>query len=80
MRAEIARRYRRCLQATYGRSQLRERAVKIPEISIEPGIVLIRPWGPERRQGARSPFVGSGPEMEKFASARLGAFRAPTGR
>jgi len=27
-KAEIARRYRRCLQATYGRSQLRERAVR----------------------------------------------------
>ena len=54
MRAEIARRYRRCLQATHGRSQLRERAVQIPEISTEPGIVLIRPWGAKRRQGARS--------------------------
>ena len=52
MRAEIARRSRRCLQATYGRSQLRERAVHIPEISIAPGIVRIRPWGRERRPGA----------------------------
>ena len=42
-------------------------------MSFPPGIVLIRPWGPERRQGARSPFVWSGPEMGKFASARLGA-------
>ena len=52
VRAEIARRYRRCLQATHGRSQLRERAVQIPEISIAPGIVLIRPWERERRPGA----------------------------
>ena len=54
MRAEIARRYRRCLclQATYGRSQLRERVVQIQEISLAPGIVLIRPWGRERRPGA----------------------------
>jgi len=52
MRAEIARRLCRCLQATYGRSQLRERAVRPLEISLVPGIVLICPWGRERRPGA----------------------------
>ena len=52
MRAEIARRYRRCLQATQRRSQLRERAVRPLEISLVPGIVLICPWGRERRPGA----------------------------
>ena len=52
MRAEIARRLCRCLQATYGRSQLHERAVRPLEISLVPGIVLICPWGRERRPGA----------------------------
>ena len=37
MRAEIARRYRRCRQATYGRSQLRERAFRPLEIPLVPG-------------------------------------------
>ena len=35
MRAEIARRYRRCRQATYGRSQLGDRAARSLEMSIE---------------------------------------------
>ena len=37
MRAEIARRFCRCLQATYGRSQLRERAFRPLEIPLVPG-------------------------------------------
>jgi len=38
---------------------VRSRSRRYP--STPPGVVLIRPWGPERRQGARSPFVGSRP-------------------
>jgi len=77
MRAEIARRYLRCLQATHGRSQLHERKFQVPEISIPPEIVLIRPWGPERRHGARSPFVGSGPERGKMRARAVAPFGPP---
>ena len=39
----------------HGRNQLRERAVQAPEMSIAPGIVLIRPGGRERRPAAVGP-------------------------
>jgi len=39
----------------HGCNQLRERAVQAPEMSIAPGIVLIRPGGRERRPAAVGP-------------------------
>ena len=39
----------------HGRNQLCERAVQAPDMSIAPGIVLIRPGGRERRPAAVGP-------------------------
>ena len=68
-----------CREATQVRRELHGRAVRLLKISSAQGIVLIRPGERERRPAARSPFVGSPPEVGKFASARLGAVQAPTG-
>jgi len=79
IRVEIAPRSRTSLDATYGHRSLHRRAHRTLKISVAPGGVLIRPWGPERRPaaGGISPRGGRGASPEE---AESGAYAPPQGR